>query len=213
MRVLVLLSLSVASLASVTALGCDAVLGKKAQPEEELPRPPPEPEPEPPVPPVQNATPVEAFADASFDPEGKSPFEQAQGYEASGQLWVARLLIEKKALSPEGTKAEAELLARICEAQGDAACLADCGAKLGRKIKLTGAPQGEATASPQGEDTSDLGRARELFKKKQLGPARKILEPKVLGPDPEPGEVVLLRTICAAQKDRVCVALCDAKLK
>src|SRR6185295_5425685 len=46
-----------------------------------------------------DSTPVAAFADASID--GKTPFEQARAYESSGQLWLARLVLEPKALSSD----------------------------------------------------------------------------------------------------------------
>jgi hypothetical protein len=207
-------SLAIVTL-GISVLGCDRVLGKNAEPEQEV-APPPVVAPEGPVPPVQNGTPVEVFADAAFDPEGKTPFEQAVAYEASGQLWVARLLIEKKALSAEGTKQEAELLAKICDAQEDEDCLGQASDKLGRKLKLSGGSTVEPGAGPSPVEParpSDLEWASDLFRKRKLTAARKLLEPKVLAPSPDPAEIALLKQVCEVQKDRVCVALCDAKMK
>jgi hypothetical protein len=169
-----------------------------------------------------NATPVAAFGDAG-DLDGQSPFEQAKVYEANGQLWMARLVLERKALGSDGTKEETELLARICQGQADGPCLEECGKKLGRKIKLeAGAPSGADTLVPPGvaavggehkEPDSELAHARDLVLKMQYDPARKALEPKVLGGKASREEIRLLRTVCEKQGDRMCVALCDTKLK
>ncbi len=68
-----------------------------------------------PVPPVATSgEPVSSFLDASLDANGMSPFEQAQQYEASGQHWLARLVLEPKAFGADGTKPELNLLAYIC---------------------------------------------------------------------------------------------------
>lgn len=196
------------------------------------PKDPPEPPPPPVptssarevVPPAApfNATPVAQFADAG-NLEGQPPFEQAKVYEANGQLWMARLVLERQALGSDGTKDEAELLARICQAQADAPCLDECGKKLGRKIKLeAGAPSGAANTFPGGavsvggehkEPDSDLARARDLVLKMKYEPARKALEPKVLDGKASREEIRLLKTICEKQGDRMCVALCESKLK
>ena len=170
-----------------------------------------------PVPPVGfAATPVEAFAEAGLDPaEAGTPYEQARAYEASGQLWLARLVLEKKALSPDGTKEEAELLASICNHQGDEECLLSCSEKLGRKLKLDGGARRvtfDAGEEHQEPDT-DLARARNLVLKKQPEAARALLEPRVLDGTASKEEVRLLKTVCKEQGDRMCVALCDAKLK
>lgn len=169
-----------------------------------------------------NATPVAELAEAG-NLDGKSPFEQAKAYEASGQLWMARLVLERQALGSAGTKEEAELLVRICQAQADGPCLDECSTKLGRKIKLeAGAPSGAAVRFPAGvasvgsehkEPDSDLARARDLVLKAQYEPARRSLEPKVLDGSASREEIRLLRTICEKQGDRMCVALCATKLK
>ena len=179
------------------------------------------PEVVPPVAPF-NATPVAQFADAG-NLDTQSPFEQAKVFEAQGQLWMARLVLERQALGESGTKDEAELLARICQQQNDAACLELCSKKLGRKIKLEGgAPAASASALPSGTGTNapehkepdtELARARDLVLKMQFEPARKALEPKVLDGKASREEIRMLKTICEKQGDRMCVALCETKLR
>lgn len=168
-----------------------------------------------------NATPVAKFADAG-NIDGQPPFEQATFYEGNGQLWMARLVLERKALGSDATTQETELLAKICQQQGDTHCLEACSAKLGRKIKLDG---GVASASTDAgkpgavagqehkEPDTDLARTRDLVLKKQFDAARKQLEPKVLDGKASREEVRLLQNICEAQRDRMCVALCESKLK
>jgi hypothetical protein len=170
-----------------------------------------------------NATPVAQFADAgSLD--GLPPYEQAKAYEAQGQLWMGRLLLEQKALGADATKDETELLLKICEQQGDDACVEACGKKLGRKIKLdAGVKRDAAAAEPSSsavttgrehqEPDTDLAKVRDLVLKGDLDRARKALEPKVLEGKASREEVRLLRSVCLTQKDRMCAALCDAKLK
>lgn len=169
-----------------------------------------------------NATPVAAFADAG-NIDGQPSFEQAKFYEANGQLWMARLVLERKALGSDATKEETELLARICQGQSDAPCLEECSKKLGRKVKLeAGAPSGVGNTFPTGvasvgaehnEPDTELARARDLLLKMQLEPARKQLEPKVLDGRASKEEIRMLKTICEKQGDRMCVALCASKLK
>jgi hypothetical protein len=43
--------------------------------------------------------------------------------------------------------------------------------------------------------------------------ARAILEPKVLDGKASKEEIRLLKSVCKAEKDRMCVALCNTKLK
>ena len=168
-----------------------------------------------------NATPVAQFADAgSLD--GQSPFQQATFYEANGQLWMARLVLERQALSPDATKAETELLVKVCQQQGDEACVDAAGAKLGRKIKMNagaasangdaGKP-GAVTGQEHKEPDTELARARDLVLKLQFDEARKTLEPKILDGKASREEVRMLKTICEKQRDRMCVALCESKLK
>lgn len=173
----------------------------------------------PPVPPAAsfNATPAAQFADAA-PTSGLTPLEQARSYRASGQLWMARLHLETRALSASGTKEEAELLLDICMEQRDEACVEKCGEKLHRKIKFDAGgpppPPASVTNAPEHrEPDTDLARARDLLLKGQFGPSRKLLEPKVLDGTASREEVRLLKTICEREGDRMCVALCNTKLK
>lgn len=210
-----LLALSGAALVTV---GCDKLGGRKAS--DDPPPPPTIASATETVPPAAsfNATPVAQFADAG-NVDGKTPLEQARFYRASGQLWLARLHIEQKALGEDATKEETELLLEICMAQPDAACVEKCGTKLGRKIKFdAGAPvpitsSNAVDAGEHREPDTDLAHARDLVLKMQLDPARKVLEPKVLDGKATREEIRMLRTICQKQSDRMCVALCDSKLK
>jgi hypothetical protein len=176
-----------------------------------------------PVPPAApfNATPVAQFADAG-DLDTQSPYEQAKVFESNGQIWMARLVLERKALGADATKDETELLVKVCQQQGDTACLDACGRKLGRKIKYDGgapsaAPSGSVPSAAVGqvhsEPDSELARARDLVLKMQYEPARKALEPKVLDGKASREEIRMLKTICEKQGDRMCVALCETKLK
>lgn len=169
-------------------------------------------EPQTRVPPV-SAAPASDFADAA-PADGKTAFEQAQAYEANGQHWLARLLLEKKALGSSGTPAEQELLATICHEQGDDECVEACAARLGRKLDFPSGPaRARPVASEHREPDSDLARARDLVLKRRLGDARKVLEAKVLDGSASREEARLLRSVCQQQGDRMCVALCETKLK
>ena len=177
-------------------------------------------EPVPPAAPF-NATPVAQFADAG-NLDKQPPYEQARVFEANGQIWMARLVLERTALGEDATRDETELLVKICQQQGDTACLDACGRKLGRKIKYDGgapsaAPLGSVASAAVGqvhsEPDSELARARDLVLKMQYEPARKALEPKVLDGKASREEIRMLKTICEKQGDRMCVALCETKLK
>lgn len=164
------------------------------------------------------ALPVSAFSDAGLGAEDKTVFQQAKEYHERGQNWVARLLIEKTALGANGTKDEAELLLDICKAQGDGACVQDCARKLGRKIAFdAGAPlapptpQVPTSAEHPAADTP-FTKARDLHLKKRDKEARALLEPRLLDGKAAPEETRLLLEICNAQKDRMCVALCNKQL-
>lgn len=124
-----------APLLSVFAFILPDACGTKKPPPAPDEQPPPEIAPAKAVPPVLGASPVSMFADAGAL-DGASPYEQARAYEAGGQYWLARLILEKKALGGGGTKEEIELLARLCHQQGDDACLDDCTKRLGKKPKL-----------------------------------------------------------------------------
>jgi hypothetical protein len=144
---------------------------------------------------------------ASSNIENQPPLVRARAYFANGQNWPARFTIEPQALSPSGTPEEIELLAQICNVQGDEECVDSCNAKLGRKGN-SDRTHGAASAA-----TTDLSRARDYVAKKQLRPARAILEPKVLNDTASNDEIVLLKSICIKVADRMCTALCDAKLR
>ncbi len=171
--------------------------------------------PQPPPKTLVKAEPVSAFADAAVGPDEKTPFEQAKEYHSRGQNWVARLLIEKRALSADGPKEEAELLLEICKAQSDAQCVADCAKRLGRKITFDGgvapgAPSPLASAERPGETA--FTRARDLHLKGKDKEARALLEARVIDGKAPAEETRLLLDICNAQKDKMCVALCKKQL-
>jgi hypothetical protein len=171
-----------------------------------------------PVPPVaMSSQPLSDFADAATDGVG-TPLDQARAYEDNGQHWLARLVLEPKAFGADGTKQELYFLANICHMQGDDACVDKCATKLGvKKLKFdSGAPPAASSGPAIGEHqepNSDVARARDLYLKKKTKEARDILEPKVVDGRASKEEMRLLRTICKEQGDRMCVALCDAKLK
>jgi hypothetical protein len=181
----------------------------------------PAPDPPPPLladpapPPLPPPTPAEAFLDAEAP---VSLLEQAKKYEAGGQLILARFALESKALSSEATPEETEFLAHICNLQGDTECVMQCATKLGKKLKFDGGtPRSAKSAVPPAPTASaregELGLARSLFQKKKYDAARKLIEPSVLDNTASAEQIGLLRSVCAAQRDRMCVALCDAKLK
>ena len=184
------------------------------------PAPPPEEPPAPvvaetgTVPPVAfSGAPVSSFAD-SGSIDGKSPYEQARAYEEGGQYWLARLVLEKQALGSDGTNAEVELLAHICHQQSDQACVDECSRRLGKKLTFDGgAPKPQIPSGEHKEPDSDAARARDHLLKNRLKEAREILEPKVLDGKASKEEIRLLKTVCKSQGDRMCVALCDAKLR
>jgi len=169
-----------------------------------------------PVPPVATSgVPVAAFADAAV---ATTPYEQARQYEENGQHWMARLVLEPRAMSSEGTKTEVELLAHVCNEQGDEACVDRCAQKLGvKKLKFDGGapkkPLADVSPPEHKEPDTDAAKARDLFLKKRTAEARDVLEHKVVDGKASKEEVRLLRSICKEQGDRMCVALCDAKLK
>lgn len=166
------------------------------------------------VPPVAfSGTPAAEFAEAGSI-EGQTPYAQARAYEASGQYWLARLVLEKKALGSEGTKEEVELLALICHHQDDQSCVHECSERLGKKLKFdAGAPRPALDATEHKEPDTDFVRARAHLLGHRLKEAREILEPKIIDGKASKEEIRLLKSICKEQGDRMCVALCDAKLK
>jgi hypothetical protein len=200
--------------AVASLLACDKLVKRDASddppPKVSTAAPPPTTPPAAPV-----GTPAALFADAS-DLDGKTPYEQARLYEGAGQLWMARLVLEQRALGPEATRDETELLARICHEQADEKCVASCGEKLGRKLKFDGgAPRArDAGRDPPADGaTADLAKAQELAAKGKNDEARALLEPKLLSGKASKAEISTLQAICLRQGDRMCVALCESKLK
>lgn len=184
-------------------------------------KPPPDPTPvvdstPVPVPPVANTgEPVSSFLDAAVP---GTPLDQAKQYAENGQYMAARLLLEPKAMGADGTKAEQEYLGYICQLQTDDPCVEKVAAKLGvpaKKLKFDGgAPKVVAEAPGEHkEPDTEAAKARDLVLKKKYKEARAILEPKVVDGRASNEEVRLLKTICKEQGDRMCVALCDTKLK
>ncbi len=179
----------------------------------------PDDDPAPPVtsaptvpPQTYNATPVSSFAEAGL--EGKSPLEQARAYDSTGQLWLARLVLEPKALGDDGTKEEAELLGSICARQGDADCVEKASRKAGHKIAFDAGPPQKIDPGLHTEPDNDAAKARAMAFKGDLAGAHKLLEPKVLAGKASKEEIRMLRTVCEREGDqKMCVALCDAKLK
>ena len=194
----------------VAPLACDMFKEKK----------PPQPE-EPPIP-IEDAarvppavTPLSDFADASLESlDGKTPLEQARTYESRGQLWLARLVLEKRCEADKPSKDECEFLAYVCSQQRDPDCVHKMSGIVGRTLKFDGgAPRVEGAPSTQNEPETDFTKARVLHLKGDGNGARSILEDKVLKGKSTKEEIRLLRLVCEAQSDRMCVALCDAKLK
>lgn len=116
---------------ALSFLGCEKILGKK--------EPPPTSE----APPILSEAPPVPRANVDLpdaaDLEGRSPYEQSRAYAAAGQLWMARLVLEPKAIGEKGTPAELELLGTLCMQQEDVECVAVCEKRLGHKIKDAGA--------------------------------------------------------------------------
>jgi hypothetical protein len=196
----------------IALVACDKLMGKK--PDAADAGPPQVTSAEPPVPP---AMPLEAFAEAG-DVDGKTPYEQAKAFHERGQNWMGRLVLEQKALGPEATKDETLLLASICHEQGDEGCVAQCAKKLGvKQLKFDAgaavARDGGNGAMEHKEPDTDLAKARDFVLKQEYDSARKILEPKVLDGKATKEEIRMLKLACEKQGDRMCVALCAAKLK
>jgi hypothetical protein len=179
---------------------------------------PDEPPPPPPIPsattPVPQAMPVDDF-DASMEPlDGKSPLESARILEGRGQDWMAQMTLEKKAFGPDGTKSEVEFLAYICHKRDDEDCLKKCETKLGKRLHFDGGAPKPIDGGRDGkEGFSEVARARDFILKKEWDSARPLLEPRVLEGKASKEEIRLLKQACLGQGDRMCVALCDAKLK
>ncbi len=171
--------------------------------------PPPIPTPPPPL----SATPLSAFLP---DGGGNETLAQAKQYEANGQLWLARLLVEPLALADDGTQEEALLLARICDKQEDDPCVERANSRLPKSqqiaVKKRDGGRGLSVAPPHPDESSDFARAQRLLLGGKAKEARAILEPKVIDGKSSPEETRLLREVCKTQGDKMCVALCNSKL-
>lgn len=167
---------------------------------------------EPPPKPTVIAEPVSAFADAAPGPDEKSPLEQAREYHSRGQNWLARLLVEKRALAAEGGRPEAELLLDICKAQNDADCVQQCAKKLGRKVAFDGGVAAPSAPSVERPADTPFSKARDLHLKGKDKEARALLESRVIDGKAPTEEVRLLLDICQKQSDKMCVALCKKQL-
>lgn len=119
--------------------------------------PPPPPVAEIRVPPALAATPVGAFTDAAPSPSEETPRVTAERYRENGQLWLARLVLEKTALSASAEESDVVLLATICTEQGDATCVTACEEKLGRPL---GADAGAATPKAKPKPVRSRARGR-----------------------------------------------------
>ncbi len=150
------------------------------------------------------AVPLESLSEAGVMEGEKSPIDQAKQYDAEGRVWLARLVIEKKALGKEGKPDEIAFLKHLCEEQQDSDCIDACVLASGGKVKRS---------KDAGAKQTTLGMAEELVKKGKNAQARKLLEPEVLSGSAPAEEIQFLKSICAKQKDKTCVALCEAKLK
>lgn len=204
---------TVFSLASITALGAFGYdcKGKNTQND---PPPPSAASVDTTPPPTPPAMPVAEF-DASIEAlEGKTPLESAHIYVDRGQYWMAQMSLEKKALGPSGTKAEAEYLGYICFMRDEPECITKCEAKIGKKLKFDGGlAAAPASARVHEEPKNDLAAARDHVLKKEYKEAHELLMPKVVDGKASKEEIRVLKQACQGEGDRVCIALCDAKLK
>jgi hypothetical protein len=170
--------------------------------------------PIPTPPPVISAAPLSDFLP---DGGGNDTLDQAKKYEANGQYWLARLLIEPLALGDDPRQEEVLLLARVCDKQEDDPCVERCNARLPKNLQLSiskrDGGRGIAVAPPpRPDDNTDFGRAQKLLLGGKAKDARAILEPKVLSGKSSSDETRLLREVCKTQGDKMCIALCNSKL-
>lgn len=161
------------------------------------PAPLPPVAPEIPVPPVVLADSPDAssIGDGAAPP---SPVEQARAHAAAGQLWLARLTIEKRALSADGTPEELTLLTELCKRQEDGDCLERIAKKRGVRTH---------------ELESRVPEARRLVARGKLAEARELLRP-ALDADPAPKtELQLLVSVCGKLRDAACASAAKARLQ
>jgi len=191
------------------------VCGCKARSSDASSQPQAEPPPAPVAsePPVPQAMPLDEL-DASLEPvEGMTPLEQARIYESRGQLWMAQMVLEKSALGAKGTKPELELLGTICQRRDDGECVARCEAKLGRRLPPRSPRSHDAGAMVNAAGREHHEPESDLALHEEWSAARAVLQPKLLSGKASKEEMRLLKKVCQHEGDRLCVALCDAKLK
>jgi hypothetical protein len=199
--------------AALLPKACEKKIGEDDQPAQtatvtQTPPPPPMP--------TLSAQPL-----SDFMPDGgDDTVTQAHQYEAHGQLWLARLMMEPRAFSEDAKTEDVAFLAKICDEQDDDQCVTRCNGKLPKNLQLPvrkhdggNAPSSLPSASGRPDDNGDFGRAQKLFLGGKPKDARAILEPKVLDGRASREEVRLLREVCKSQNDRMCVELCNSKLK
>lgn len=167
-----------------------------------------------PVPPVAHEGVAPSPGAATTPAPSGEPYEQALAYEAGGQLWLARLVLEKPALGEGAAPRDTELLARLCAAQGDAECVTKCGARLGRKLAFdAGAPRAASLPSARPAENDDASRAQRALLKGDAEGARRLLQPKLVAKTISEPELVVLRAACERQRDTMCVLACDGAKK
>ncbi len=158
--------------------------------------------------------PIQATALAAIDAGAElSDFAQAKEYRKNGQTWMARMLVEKKALSDAGTKEDVQFLAEICADQGDTKCVDACNKKLG--TKMSAKTKGSAAVDPglpSAIPDDDLAKAREALHRGDKKRARAILEPRMLENKASHDEIQLLHELCRLEDDKMCMALCKTRL-
>lgn len=196
----------------VLALGACDRLRQDLRTEDPTPTPPASVTVPSPPPALIPGLPAAALVDAAVDPSSGTPYEQAVTYHASGQVWLARLVLEKQALGGEAKPRETELLARLCAEQADEECLHKCETRLGKKLSLDGgagrAGKGLPSAEAPPEET-DATKAQRMVLAGDHESARQLLLPKLVDKKINEGELRILRAACEHQRDTMCVLACD----
>lgn len=165
--------------------------------EGQAPAPLPPVAPEIPVPPVAVADTLDGALPGDGAPPS-TPLEQARVHAAAGQLWLARLTIEKRALGADGAPDELALLTDVCKKQGDEDCLERVAKKRGVSIH---------------DLESRVPEARKLVARGKLAEARDLLRPALDAEPPHEGELRLLVSVCTKLRDAACSASAAKRLE
>lgn len=104
---------------------------KRSEAEDNVSTAAPLPPPPPAFPLAVDVAPAPAPLASASAPAGEDALSQAKSYQAKGQSAVARLVLEKKALGPSGTKEEKAFLAALCQEEGDDECVQKASGKSG----------------------------------------------------------------------------------